>query len=218
MGVGGRGAFAGARQSRRCSTGSLVSRGRRTSGAHAPASRSRAPHLLYGEWLRREGRRVDARGELRIAHELFTDFGMEAFAERARVELEATGEHARKRTVDDDRPVDAAGGAGRAPGRPGEHEPRDRGAALHQPQHRRIPPPQGVPETGCDVADPARAPAAIGLGRSWPEWAIGGRHGLTVPHHHGGIVTHPCQVLYHSWRLALWEHRADRGESGSSGA
>jgi DNA-binding NarL/FixJ family response regulator len=57
-------------------------------------------HLLYGEWLRRERRRTDARTQLRTAHELFTDRGMEAFAERARVELEATGEHARKRTVD----------------------------------------------------------------------------------------------------------------------
>ena len=45
-------------------------------------------------------RRVDARTELRLAHEMFTEFGMDAFAERARVELEATGEHARKRTVD----------------------------------------------------------------------------------------------------------------------
>jgi DNA-binding CsgD family transcriptional regulator len=57
-------------------------------------------HLLYGEWLRRERRRQDAREELRVAHELFSEFGMEAFAERARVELEATGERARKRTVD----------------------------------------------------------------------------------------------------------------------
>ena len=56
--------------------------------------------LLYGEWLRRERRRLEAREQLRRAHELFTKFGMEAFAERARVELEATGEHARKRTVD----------------------------------------------------------------------------------------------------------------------
>jgi DNA-binding CsgD family transcriptional regulator len=54
-------------------------------------------HLLYGEWLRRERRRVDARRELRVAHELFSDFGTEAFAERARVELQATGERARKR-------------------------------------------------------------------------------------------------------------------------
>jgi DNA-binding CsgD family transcriptional regulator len=56
--------------------------------------------LLYGEWLRRERRRVDARNELRAAYDLFCDFGMEAFAERARVELQATGERARKRTVD----------------------------------------------------------------------------------------------------------------------
>ncbi len=57
-------------------------------------------HLLYGEWLRRERRRLDAREQLRHAHKLFTEFGMEAFAERARVELEATGEHARKRSVE----------------------------------------------------------------------------------------------------------------------
>ena len=52
-------------------------------------------HLLYGEWLRREGRRVDARGQLRTAHHLFDAIGMEAFAERARRKLLATGEKAR---------------------------------------------------------------------------------------------------------------------------
>src|SRR3954454_8314855 len=57
-------------------------------------------HLLYGEWLRRQRRRLDAREQLRIAHGLFSDFGIEAFAERARVELEATGERARKRSPD----------------------------------------------------------------------------------------------------------------------
>jgi DNA-binding CsgD family transcriptional regulator len=57
-------------------------------------------HLLYGEWLRRQRRRLDARNELRIAHEMFTGFGMEAFAERARIELRAGGESARKRTVE----------------------------------------------------------------------------------------------------------------------
>lgn len=57
-------------------------------------------HLLYGEWLRRQRRRLDARNELRTAHEMFTGFGMEAFAERARVELLASGERTRKRTVE----------------------------------------------------------------------------------------------------------------------
>jgi DNA-binding CsgD family transcriptional regulator len=56
--------------------------------------------LVYGEWLRRVRRNVDAREQLRIAHGLFSDFGMEAFAERARVELRATGEHARVRSVE----------------------------------------------------------------------------------------------------------------------
>ena len=56
-------------------------------------------HLLYGEWLRREGRRADARAQLRTAHDMFAAIGMEAFAERARRELLATGETVRKRTV-----------------------------------------------------------------------------------------------------------------------
>jgi DNA-binding CsgD family transcriptional regulator len=57
-------------------------------------------HLLYGEWLRRERRRLDARRQLRAAYELFSEFGVEGFAERARIELEATGGNARKRTVE----------------------------------------------------------------------------------------------------------------------
>jgi ATP/maltotriose-dependent transcriptional regulator MalT len=54
-------------------------------------------HLVYGEWLRRQARRVDARTQLRAAYELFVAIGMEAFAERARRELLATGETVRKR-------------------------------------------------------------------------------------------------------------------------
>jgi DNA-binding CsgD family transcriptional regulator len=57
-------------------------------------------HLNYGEWLRREHRRVDARKQLRKAHEMLTAIGMEAFAECARRELLATGEHVRKRSVE----------------------------------------------------------------------------------------------------------------------
>jgi ATP/maltotriose-dependent transcriptional regulator MalT len=61
--------------------------------------RARA-HLLYGEWLRREDRLVDARDQLRTAHEMLSAIGMEAFAQRARDELRAAGEAAPERTSD----------------------------------------------------------------------------------------------------------------------
>ena len=61
--------------------------------------RNRA-QLHYGEWLRREGRRVDARAQLKAAYAAFDAMGAQGFAERARRELLATGETVRKRTID----------------------------------------------------------------------------------------------------------------------
>jgi DNA-binding CsgD family transcriptional regulator len=78
----------------RCYSESIERLGR----SHMRVDLARA-HLLYGEWLRRERRRVDARAQLRIAHDMLEAMGMEAFAERARRELQATGETARKRTI-----------------------------------------------------------------------------------------------------------------------
>jgi DNA-binding CsgD family transcriptional regulator len=72
-----------------------IARLERTSQRPA-AARAR---LVYGEWLRRERRRSDARDQLRRAYAVFTEIGMEAFAGRGRIELEATGEHARRRTA-----------------------------------------------------------------------------------------------------------------------
>ena len=76
----------------------------RQSIAHLSGTRVRLElarsHLLYGEWLRRERRRLDARSHLRTALEQFTSMGADAFARRAERELLATGEHARKRTPD----------------------------------------------------------------------------------------------------------------------
>ena len=86
------------------SEGEVAERLYRESITHLARTRVRLElartHLLYGEWLRRERRRLDAREQLRTALDVFTRMGTEAFASRAERELLATGERARKRTVD----------------------------------------------------------------------------------------------------------------------
>ena len=118
-------------------------------------------HLLYGEWLRRERRRLDARKHLRTALEAFTSMGAEAFARRAERELLATGERARKRTVDTlDQltPQETQIARLAADG----HTNREiAAAAVHQPEHRRVPPAQGVPQARRQVTHTARRPAVV---------------------------------------------------------
>ena len=115
-------------------------------------------HLLYGEWLRRQPRRVDARKELRIAYEMFTDFGMEAFAERARIELrgdrracpQTDGRHARQ--------PDPAGGADLAPGSAGNTNREIAAQLFISPSTVEYHLRKVVPEAGSEVADAAREP------------------------------------------------------------
>ena len=122
---------------------------------HMRADLARA-HLLYGEWLRRERRRIDARAQLRIAHDMLDAMGMDAFAERARRELQATGETARKRSVTTgDQRAHGTGGGDRPDGPRRSVQSGDRRPAVHQRTHRPVPPPQGVHQARHRVAQPA---------------------------------------------------------------
>ena len=112
-------------------------------------------HLVYGEWLRREGRRVDARHELLQAFEMFTDMGMDAFSERTRRELAATGEKIRAQAAD--RPHDLTSQEAqiaRLARRTDER--RDRVPALPERTHRGMAPAQGLSQARHHI--PAAAP------------------------------------------------------------
>ena len=116
-------------------------------------------HLLYGEWLRRENRRVDARVQLHAAHDQFASIGMEAFADRARAELHATGEKVRKRTVETRDDLTAQERQIAASGPRGPIESGDRGAALPQHAHRGVASAQRVHEARDPLAPGADAGA-----------------------------------------------------------
>ena len=110
-----------------------------------PMDRARS-ELLYGEWLRRVRRRSESREPLRGALRVFERIGAQSWAERARAELRATGESVAAAGRSGRSATDPAGTASGAAGRNGPVQPRHRGAAVHQPADRRLPPVQGVPE------------------------------------------------------------------------
>ncbi len=111
--------------------------------ALSPFERARS-QLLFGEWLRRQRRRVDARRHLRAALETFEQVSAAPWADRARSELRASGERARRRdpSTRDQLTPQELNIAGLAAKRP--HECRDRSPALPQPPHDRLPPEKGV--------------------------------------------------------------------------
>jgi len=129
-------------------------------------------HLVYGEWLRRQNRRADARRTLGIAHEMFSSMGADAFARRADVELAAIGERVRRRSTESQ--------AGLTPqefqvarlASSGATNSEIAARLFHQREHGRLPPPQGVPEARHLVAarpgdgTARRGPAAASLSRA----------------------------------------------------
>jgi hypothetical protein len=99
-------------------------------------------HFLYGEWLRRERRRLDAREQLRTAHAMLSSMGAEAFAHRAERELLATGETVRKRTVETGEQLTAQEAQIAGLAFDGLSNPER--SAVHQPSHGRVPPAQNL--------------------------------------------------------------------------
>jgi hypothetical protein len=118
----------------------------------------------------RERRIRDAREQLRPAHKMFSGFGMEAFAERARGELRATGAQALKRTAGTPDVLTAQETLIARLASPGASKPADRRTAVHQPRHRRLPPKQGLRQARHQLAQPARphAPHTAGHGADGP--------------------------------------------------
>ena len=130
-------------------------------------------HLLYGEWLRREGRPVDAREQLRTAHDMFLAIGMEAFGERARRELLATGEKVRKRSDETRGQLTPQEEQIARLARDGLSNRGDRRDALPQSPHHRMASPQDLYEARDQL--PQAAPGSASRQRASP----GGRVAVT---------------------------------------
>ena len=105
-------------------------------------------HLHYGEWLRRTNRRVDARRHLTKSHEMFTRMGAQAFAERARRELLATGEKVRKQPVSSGNQLTAEESQIARLAGDGLTNQEDRRPAVHQHAHRGMASAKGFVKLG----------------------------------------------------------------------
>ncbi len=112
--------------------------------------------LLYGEWLRRQKRKLDSREQLRKAHAALASAGAWAFADRARRELAAAGERTTRAIDGGPDDLDPAGGPDRAAGHDRSDQRGDRRAAVPELQHRRLPPAEGLPKARCDLPATAR--------------------------------------------------------------
>ncbi len=108
--------------------------------------------LAYGERLRRAGRRVDARGQLRTALDDFSDLGAIIWRDRTAVELTATGEHVRTTAVDAVDRAHPTGASGEHHARRRTHHPRGRRRPVPQPEDRGVPPAQGLYEARHQLA------------------------------------------------------------------
>ena len=129
--------------------------------------------LLYGEWLRRQRRRRDARDQLGRAYQIFDSIGAAAFAERARIELRATGGHARQHTTETPDTLTAQEALIARLAGDGASNPRDRRAAVHQPRHRRLPPAEGLHQARHQLTQPACSRASRTARRSTAGHAAG---------------------------------------------
>jgi ATP/maltotriose-dependent transcriptional regulator MalT len=117
-------------------------------------------HRLFGEWLRRERRLTDAREQLRTAYDMFVSMGADAFAGRARRELLATGETARRRTVETISELTPREAHVARLARNGLSNPEIGARLLLSPRTRRVPPRKGLHEALHQLADAAR-PSAV---------------------------------------------------------
>ena len=144
-------------------------------------------HLLYGEWLRREGRRFDAREQLRTAHDMFVAIGMEAFAERARRELIATGEKVRKRSDETRDELTPQEEQIARLARDGLSNPEIGDATLPQRAHGRMASGQGVHQARHQL--PQGASCRSGRGRPTHRPRLALPHAPTTAH-----SAYPCAV------------------------